>query len=166
MKSEAEGDGLKFVEDIKETNQKTHGYRGYSLNGLKHGPGIEIGIIGNVYIGWYVEGYKHGKGKEWFAGKYYQGDFEKGNYHGLGSYKMDSSGDSYEGSFFKGLEHGFGVFKWGNNDDKFEGMYEHGKWRGQGTHSTEFFKITGEWNNNDLVGVGSNEFGGRTFKVV
>ena len=52
---------FKFVESLK-TPENSSLYRGYLLNGKRHGPGIETSIDGTTYSGEWRAGVRHGNG--------------------------------------------------------------------------------------------------------
>jgi hypothetical protein len=56
---------------------------------MPNGEGVEWYSNGSVYVGKFLNGEKHGKGKLTFvSGEVYEGDFEFDNFNGFGIYVL------------------------------------------------------------------------------
>ncbi len=129
-------------------------------NGRLNGLGREIYSDGDIYVGAFNEGRRHGFGmyyfleKNQFVGDRYVGDYLDGMYHGQGTYiKLDgreirgtwkydnfdigvakvqeTTGIFFEGEYLNGMKHGFGI-KTFFNGHRFEGEFEYGEVNGHG----------------------------------
>ena len=77
----------------------------------------------------YLNGKKHGKGKEiYFDGSVYEGDFKNGEKTGKGKFE-DYEGNIYEGNFFNGYKHSIGKITFANGD-VLEGLWMYDKIEG------------------------------------
>jgi hypothetical protein len=67
--------------------------------------------LGDIYIGEFKNGLKHGKGVETYAnGDFYEGDFINGLCEGSGTY-LWKDGSEYNGDFKQGYRNGYGIWK-------------------------------------------------------
>jgi len=91
--------------------------------------------IHSVYQGNFVDGKKHGRGKNTFNShpvfQEYEGDFENGEMHGTGKMMM-KNGDSYDGNFHDNYMHGKGTMTFREDNSRYEGDWDHGNMHGQG----------------------------------
>ena len=88
---------------------------------------------GGIYVGFLLNGKRHGFGKLTFksSGNVYEGNFENGKRHVQGKFTFKSSGNVYEGNYVNGKRHGQGIFKY-QNGDIYEGNFENEKMHGKG----------------------------------
>ena len=118
-------------------------YKGEWKNGLPNGKGIRHFYKTDSYIdGNFVDGFAHGYGKQTFeqtwekTQPYYEGEFNRNNYHGKGEYHY-GDGDYYKGHWKDGKYHGQGASylkrldrTWVGeykNDEKVEGNWVKGE---------------------------------------
>jgi len=81
---------------------------------------------GDLYVGTWKNGSKHGNGNYyWKSGKVYCGEFKEGKFDGFGSlmYGIDANLECYIGSWKNGLREGNGTYIFG------EGSYSEGNWK-------------------------------------
>lgn len=96
-------------------------YTGGFLNGLKHGLGKEVLSNGTIYDGTFESNY-FVKGKvSWPNGMFYEGTFQNGVFDGEGVLQLTDY--KYEGTFFKGLKHGQGTLS-SSDGRKYEGEFK------------------------------------------
>jgi uncharacterized protein YceK len=104
-------------------------WSGKCVNGFAQGNGTlqwhKNGIKTDKYVGNYVEGKMHGKGKHtWVSsGNVYEGDWVDNKRHGYGKALLAASGSIYEGDWVDGDMHGYGI-KW-----KADGQIQNGIWK-------------------------------------
>lgn len=80
---------------------------------------------GEVYMGNFVDGKKHGFGEyKYQDGSYYRGKWFQGKREGFGVLKKGDDGSFYEGEWYNDKIHGEGIWRWsdrsmyiGNNED-------------------------------------------------
>lgn len=147
-------------------------YKGTFLNGLPHGSGKEIFIDGSSFDGFYLSGEKKYGKYSWKDGSYYQGDFDKDLFNGLGIYfwgdnkkydgcwkegkmngkgKLNNSDNSYyDGEFLNGKKHGFGKYTW-NNNTYYIGNWKEDKQNGYGIFCKNGKKMKGLWCNGNIL---------------
>ncbi|WP_139365140.1 MORN repeat-containing protein [Litchfieldia alkalitelluris] len=121
------------VEYNLKTKKKV--YEGEFLNGKRHGKGKEF-LDGFIYIGEFIEGKKHGEGTEvckntktWI----YKGQYSEDKRHGQG--KERSNGFLYQGYFKEGNRTGYGkVYEIKSKKLVFKGYYFEGVRQGKGEH--------------------------------
>ena len=104
-------------------------YKGEIKDGKPNGVGIliEKGTNQYVYIGEWLNGMFHGKGKELLSkDTTYEGDFKKGKFDGIGNFQM-----------------------W--NGDYYEGEWREGRRNGRGFGQLEYYSFNGDWKNNQFV---------------
>ena len=118
------GKGLKYI------YENDHLYKGDFVNGLRHGFGKDYRK--NVrYEGEFVEDKKCGKGQIMFlSGDEYKGEFKDNKFNGYGRYKW-KNGEEYIGYYLNGKFHGEGLHKWGNNE-YYKGQFINGIRQGKG----------------------------------
>ena len=95
-------------------------------------------------------------------GDVYEGEFQKGRFHGQGQYTY-AEGDKYVGMWKEGVEHGLGTFYLlADNQYKGDihvGEYKNGKRNGQGSYtSANGNKYVGEYKDNKRNGQGTYYF--------
>lgn len=67
---------------------------------------------GDVYVGEFFKGKKHGNGRYIYSnGDVYEGEYFKNKRHGKGIYRF-SNGSVYEGEFQDNLKSGRGIYKY------------------------------------------------------
>ncbi len=92
-----------------------------------HGRGVYCFNSGNksYYIGYFEDGFKHGSGKHFNADSslIYEGEYYKGNYNGKG--KIYFNGVVYYGDFQNDMPHGFGVYTY-QDGSRWEGTCSYG----------------------------------------
>ena len=93
---------------------------------------------GEYYIGDFLNGLKHGKGKLYYKDNTikYEGDFANDKYEGKGKY-IYKSGNFYIGDFLNGLRHGKGIEYYKNNTIKYEGNLVNDEYEGKGKYIWE-----------------------------
>ena len=118
------GKGLQYM------HENEHIYRGDFVNGLRHGFGKDFRK--NVrYEGEFLNDKKCGKGQIMFSsGDEYKGEFKDNLFNGYGRYKW-KNGDEYIGYYLNGKYHGEGLHKWGNNE-YYKGQFINGVKEGRG----------------------------------
>lgn len=114
-------DGPGKIIEIDEDGSKTV-YDGYIENMKRQGKGMEEKKK-YTYQGSFNDDLKHGKGKIIFHedDSYYEGDFNKGQITGYGTFHYKDK-SCYDGEFLNGKMHGHGIFKWPDKSE-FEGNY-------------------------------------------
>ena len=107
-------------------------YKGEYLNGKKHGKGRDYCNGRLIYEGEYLNGEKNGKGKEYYCNGrlIYEGEYENGKMHGKGKEYYSDGKLKYEGEYENGIKHGKGK-EYCNGKLEYEGEYLNGKkWSG------------------------------------
>ena len=104
-------------------------YKGYLVNGIKHGDGIEFYDTGHYYEGSFVKNLRHGRGKLYDNTGFpkYEGQWKNGKRNGFGTEKIKGyRGYVFVGTFSEGVKEGKGeeVF---SNGDVYIGWYKNGK---------------------------------------
>ena len=119
------GKGLRYNKEIN------HIYRGDFLNGLRHGYGKDY-RNNSKYEGEFRKDKKCGKGKILFdSGDTYEGEFNDNKFNGYGHYVWFKNGHEYEGNYLNGKFHGEGFYRWGKNE-YYSGEYVNGVKEGEG----------------------------------
>lgn len=109
-------------------------YVGHFKNGLKHGAGEETYANGDVYKGLFLNGLSHGQGQyQWMGGASYRGNFQQGLRSGFGVWSNDRGDhtESYEGHFETDRKNGFGKYNWGDGY-VYEGSWVDDQQHGEG----------------------------------
>jgi hypothetical protein len=117
---------------------------------------------GDVYIGEWINGQRHGQGRLLTAdGGLMEGHWEKGLLHGKAR-DVHPSGDMYEGDYFKGMKQGFGRFEDLHRNNSYEGMWLNDKKHGKGIEQIEDGSIVdGHYENDFKSGFGVFRWGFR-----
>ena len=119
------GKGLRYNKEIN------HIYKGDFLNGLRHGIGKDY-RNNSKYDGEFRKDKKCGKGKIIFdSGDTYEGDFNDNKFNGYGHYIWFKNGHEYKGNYLNGKFHGEGFYRWGKNE-YYNGEYVNGVKEGEG----------------------------------
>ena len=119
------GKGLRYNKEIN------HIYRGDFLNGLRHGVGKDY-RDNSKYEGEFRKDKKCGKGKIVFdSGDKYEGEFNDNKFNGYGHYIWFKNGHEYKGNYLNGKFHGEGCYRWGKNE-YYNGEYVNGVKEGEG----------------------------------
>ena len=112
-----------------------------------HGVGTLYYTDGTYYYGQFVDGSKHGKGKQTYSSEYdfYDGEWEYGTWSGYGTLVF-KNGDKYVGQFSRGNFEGKGTYYF-KNGDKYVGQFRRGQFEGEGTYYVynPMYKLIGEW---------------------
>lgn len=134
-------------------------YEGQILNNVPHGYGTKKFINGNVYKGYWKNGFEEGDGLLEFENKdSYRGNFKRGKFSGYGVY-CTFDGEKYEGFWKNGVRHGKGTILFVSGiekkKEKYEGQFLNGVACGIGTL---FFKngdvYKGEFRDGKIFGKG------------
>ena len=89
------------------------------------------------------------KGTLEFDGNKYVGEFEKGQFHGQGTFTF-ASGNKYVGDWKDGKRHGQGTFTFANGN-KYVGDFRNGEFYGQGIYTHADGRVQrGLWENGKL----------------
>ena len=124
-KSSLNGKGLRF------NKERNHIYKGDFLNGLRHGKGKDEGD-NMKYEGDFIKDKKCGKGKILFdSGDTYEGEFNDNKFNGYGHYIWAKNKNEYTGNYLNGKFHGEGRYQWGENE-YYNGEYVNGIKEGEG----------------------------------
>ena len=119
------GKGLRYNKEIN------HIYKGDFLNGLRHGVGKDY-RNNSKYEGDFRKDKKCGKGKIVFdSGDTYEGEFNDNKFNGYGHYIWFKNHHEYKGNYLNGKFHGEGFYKWGKNE-YYNGEYVNGVKEGEG----------------------------------
>ena len=119
------GKGLRYNKEIN------HIYKGDFMNGLRHGIGKDYRDK-IKYEGEFRKDKKCGKGKIWFeSGDTYEGEFNDNKFNGYGHYIWAKNKQEYKGNYINGKYHGEGFYKWGENE-YYNGEYVNGIKEGEG----------------------------------
>ena len=119
------GKGLRYNKEIN------HIYKGDFMNGLRHGIGKDY-RQNNKYEGEFRKDKKCGKGKIWFeSGDIYEGEFSDNKFNGYGHYIWAKNKHEYKGNYLNGKFNGEGFYKWGENE-YYNGEYVNGIKEGEG----------------------------------
>ena len=124
-KSHLNGKGLRYNKEIN------HIYKGDFLNGQRHGKGKDY-RNNSKYEGEFRKDKKCGKGKIVFdSGDKYEGEFSDNKFNGYGHYIWAKNGHEYKGNYLNGKFHGEGIYTWGKNE-YYNGEYVNGIKEGEG----------------------------------
>ena len=104
-----------------------------STNRFIVGDGKYIFPNGDYYIGDFLKGIRHGKGKEYYQNNTlkYDGDFVNGKYEGHGTFIWED-GEYYTGQWLNSARHGKGKEYYKNKTLRYEGDYVNNKYEGNG----------------------------------
>lgn len=107
---------------------------------------------GGEYDGSLLKGELSGEGRiVWPDGRYYEGDFRNGFFHGTGVYRK--KGYSYEGEFVDGVAKGKGVITF-SDDRVYKGEVNNARANGQGVLAFGAGEYIGEFKEGQFHGVG------------
>jgi len=119
-------------------------YEGQVFEDVPHGSGVIRYDNGDVYIGSFKSGQRHGKGELTFKNGrgFYKGQFENDYISGYGKFDYGDlfpkiRNDYYIGQFKDGKKHGKGKYYY-SCGDTFEGIFENDK--NNSVYSGEFFQ--------------------------
>jgi len=104
-------------------------------DGKRHGQGTWKANTG-WYVGGWADDFQCGAGKqEWSDGRMYEGQFQKGKFHGHGRMEWNTPSGKmiYEGQYHNDQKHGQGQFIWPDGRI-YKGEWEAGKRHGKGTY--------------------------------
>ena len=106
-----------------------------SATGERHGQGTATFPGGDVYLGAYYNGRRHGHGTySWKKPRArYVGEYVDSWRHGRGM-MCHPDGGRYQGEYVAGKRHGYGVYVYPNGD-VYAGEWVHNKKHGQGVYS-------------------------------
>ena len=111
-------------------------HEGEYKNNLRHGPGRYQWKDGRSYVGEYANDQRHGEGVFTYPnGDVYRGGFANGVRSGKGRFDFRGKGGSpsyYQGDWQKGTYHGRGVLVWGDDRQTHEGEFQFGRFHGRG----------------------------------
>ena len=95
LQQNAVSNGLQFIEELAFENGAV--YKGYLLNDMRHGPGIQVWPDNAKYEGEWQYNKANGRGKFWHAdGDIYEGEWKDDKANGYGIY-VHVNGAQYEG---------------------------------------------------------------------
>ena len=130
-------------------------YTGHLQNGVRQGKGcLESKEDNYIYEGDWHEDKKEGKGRLFYDGTNYSGEFKNDQPEGNGTY-IDNKGDMYEGTFVCGKLEGMGhLIK--KNGDQYVGMFVKGVMQGKGQYMYKGDKrlYDGEFVDGEMKGKG------------
>ena len=105
-------------------------YDGEFKDDIIEGKGVYNYNYGTQYIGDFLRGVKHGKGKEiYIDGSYFEGEFKEGKRDGEGTF-VDAEGNQFIGIYREGKENGKGKIIY-YNEETLEGMWYNGLKQGE-----------------------------------
>lgn len=135
-------------------------YVGLFIDGNLNGKGIKYNLENDhIYKGDFINGLRHGFGKDYRKDLRYEGEFVNDKRCGKGQI-MFSSGDEYKGEFIDNKFNGYGRYKW-KNGEEYIGYYLNGEFHGEGIHKwgkDEYYK--GQFVNGIRQGKGEIGFNG------
>ena len=127
-------------------------YYGYFLNGQKHGHGRQIGPNGLKYDGEWQCDIHHGQGELITRDFKYVGHFKNGKYHGDGIYSVADE-TKYEGQWSNGQKHGHGTLN--NARGTYIGQFYFNLKHGKGVQTEpDGSEYTGSWRSGYKHGLG------------
>lgn len=107
-------------------------YIGYVVDGKRHGRGKMMYTTGDIYDGEWHEDKRHGQGKMRYTdGTYYDGEWKNNLKDGKAKRYRYANGNIYTGNIKKGKAHGNGTMKYVDGSI-YEGMWKENKKHGQG----------------------------------
>eukprot|EP00899_Mesostigma_viride_P002232 jgi/Mesvir1/12009/Mv00312-RA.1 len=130
-------------------------YIGDWLDGKPHGKGKYVWADGSQYDGEWKSGKKHGYGKyTWTSGATYEGDWVDNCMQGVGTH-VGPDGSRYHGSWRQDKKHGLGTKTFGNGDI-YEGLWNNGVSEGPGRYVwANGNEYNGEWKDGTMNGKGT-----------
>lgn len=163
-------DGCKYIGSINEENQhcgegtfiwpNDDMYIGHWLNGKYHGKGKLTKTNApektiSKYEGDFVNGLKDGTGTAHFInGAVYVGEWSKDKRNGKGK-QTDPNGSYYDGEWLNDKHHGIGTRKYSSRTcEKYIGQWKDGKYNGKGILESYSGSYNGEWLNGKRHGHG------------
>ena len=127
---------------------------GHFINGKLNGSGTMFTKDNIIYKGDFLEGIRHGIGKESTKYTYYEGSFENNRKHGKGKLIHKVLEEVYEGDFKEDSITGFGSLLW-KNGDRYIGEVSNKKMHGMGKYFwSDGSEYEGEYIDNIKVGKG------------
>ena len=112
------GESINIKVNFKDRQQ----YEGGLFCGRKEGKGKLTYANGDVYVGNWSKGLRHGNGEYiWKSGARYSGQYFKNLREGYGTFKFPED-SMYEGEWKNGFRHGKGKMVW-ENQDVYEGDF-------------------------------------------
>jgi len=147
-------------------------YEGEMMGSLRHGRGICLFNNGLLYQGDWISDREHGRGVIFSADrkfKIYEGEFERGRIHGVGTYynyqdMVDSPHSDailseptsrYEGEFKEGLRHGDGTY-YLSDGSVYKGSFQNDLFGGRGVLTWPDGSVyDGEWKTGKRHGMGT-----------
>lgn len=126
------GDGVNPDNDASIILDDGSSYVGQVKDNKPHGYGTFVGVDGIKYIGEWVRGHRHGKGKfhHSVTGIEYSGEFKNDKINGYGV-RIIPDQETYEGEWRNDLPHGQGRCLH-SNGEVYSGNWENGKMSGYG----------------------------------
>jgi len=142
--------GKLIADEFKSVEEPNGIYKGWWLDGKKHGKGTFKWSNSNQYVGDWVHNMRHGKGTfKWSNGNQYAGEWVDNKRHGKGTLKW-SDGDQYIGEWVNSMRHGEGTLKW-SDGDQYIGEWVNDMRHGQGKMLLKGGTVqVGEWINDQI----------------
>lgn len=143
-------------------------YIGYVVDGKRHGQGKMMYTTGDIYDGEWHEDKRHGQGKMRYTdGTYYDGEWKNNLKDGKAKRYRYANGNIYTGNIKKGKAHGNGTMKYVDGSI-YEGMWKENKKHGQGKlQYTNGDIYIGEFQNDKCHGPGTMRYkDGREFNGI
>ncbi|MBS1935858.1 MAG: hypothetical protein JST96_17800, partial [Bacteroidetes bacterium] len=108
-------------------------YKGGWRDGKFNGKGLFTWKSGEIYDGYFKNGYREGDAKYTYKEGILEGTWRAGTLQG--SIHADfNNGNKYDGNWMNNTENGYGTFTW-KNGDKYVGYWLNGERHGQGTQT-------------------------------
>ena len=143
-------------------------YIGYVVDGKRHGQGKMMYTTGDIYDGEWHEDKRHGQGKMRYTdGTYYDGEWKNNLKDGKAKRYRYANGNIYTGNIKKGKAHGNGTMKYVDGSI-YEGMWKENKKHGQGKLQYANGDIyIGQFQNDKCHGTGTIKYkDGREFNGI
>ena len=138
-------------------------YIGYWKNGERHGKGMNIFRSGEYYEGEWADGFRGGYGYYWWpSNEKYIGEWKGGEICGYGSYEWMDDGHSYAGVWSNNGRNGYGIYQW--NGPKDVARVYNGYWRNGVKHGYGVMQwadgryYRGHWDHGRMDGCGYFRF--------
>uniref|UniRef100_A0ABD2WN49 Radial spoke head 1 homolog n=1 Tax=Trichogramma kaykai TaxID=54128 RepID=A0ABD2WN49_9HYME len=134
-------------------------YVGNYYHGLRHGRGCYVyARSGARYDGTWRRGFRHGHGCFLYPdGTRYEGDWKRNKRSGKGIYYYQN-GDVYDGAWRQDLRHGLGVYTYANSGSKYIGTWNADRMQGPGQLTHDQHSYHGIWDRNLPDGMGCYVF--------